>query len=401
MEYKTMLELTGAYNKCKIFTDNVDSETISQIYQLLNQQFVSDSQIRIMPDTHSGTGCVIGTTMTIKDKVCPNLVGVDIGCGMLAVKLGMSDIDLDKLDDVIKNHIPYGFSIYNDPVAKFDLSKLIAPTDTDRALKSLGTLGGGNHFIECDKDSSGKLWLVIHTGSRRLGVEVCKYYQDLAYRELTSRSSDETEELIRALKNEGKHHEIEKAVKESKSKQVYVPKELSYLYGEGFENYIHDMKIVQMFASANRWTIIQRIFRYMGWGKPDERSAVHTIHNYIDTDYMILRKGSISARSGEVSIIPMNMRDGSLICTGKGNPDWNFSAPHGAGRILSRSQAKETVSLDEYKDSMAGIYTTCVCQGTIDESPMVYKPMEEIKENINDTVEINDIIKPVYNFKAC
>lgn len=390
-----MFELNGKYNSCKVFTDNVDNETISQLMTLLNQEFTKDSKIRIMPDTHAGAGCVIGTTMTIKNKICPNLVGVDIGCGMLAVKLEETDVDLKLLDKIIHNYIPSGFDIHNHAVAKSDIDKIIAPVDTDRAFKSLGTLGGGNHFIELNRDNN-DLWLVVHTGSRHLGIEVCKYYQELAYKKLNNRD-DIIKNKISELKSQGKLSEIENAIKNIKSKQDFIPKDLAYVEGQDFENYIHDMKLAQEHASINRNIIINTICNYMNWHISDE---IHTIHNYIDIDNMILRKGSVSADLNEKLIIPMNMRDGSLICIGKGNPDWNFSAPHGAGRIMSRGQAKDKINLEDYKKSMKGIYTTCINTSTIDESPMVYKPMDEIIENIQDTVDIINIIKPVYNFKA-
>lgn len=395
-----MFELCGKNNNCKVFTDNCDNETISQITNLLNQESVKDSQIRIMPDTHAGKGCVIGTTMTLKDKVIPNLVGVDIGCGMYALKLKETEIDCEKLDKVIRQHIPFGFDIHDRAIARTNVNEIIAPVDVDRAMKSLGTLGGGNHFIEVDRGSDDKLWLVIHTGSRHLGIEVCKHYQDLAYDKIRSNGIKEKIDLtIARLKSEGKQHEIENTIKILKMQAGPIPKDLCYVEGDDFKNYIHDMKLAQEHAAVNRRTIAQQIIKHMGWNI-DEQHVFQTIHNYIDIDNMILRKGSVSAQKDEMLIIPMNMRDGSLICVGKGNPDWNYSAPHGAGRIMSRGQAKSTVTMDEFEESMKGIYTTSVTQSTIDESPMVYKPMQEIIDNIGDTVDIIDIIKPIYNFKA-
>ena len=401
-----MFELNGKYNSCKIFTDNVDNETISQLMNLLNQEFVSDSQIRIMPDTHAGAGCVIGTTMTIKDKVVPNLVGVDIGCGMLAVKLEEKDIDLTRLDECIHQNIPSGFDIHDTAIASSNVDKVLAPVDVDKALRSLGTLGGGNHFIEVDNDKDGNLWLVIHTGSRHLGLEVCSFYQNLAYEKLQNKASggslsEKTKELIAEYKAAGRHNEIEAAVKrlakEYQHSSVSIPKELAYVEGDDLAHYINDMKYTQEHARINRETIANVILSYMGF---HEVERFDTIHNYIDIENMILRKGSISALDGEKVIIPMNMRDGSLICVGKGNQDWNCSAPHGAGRIMSRGKAKESISLDDFRASMDGIFTTCVNTSTIDESPMVYKPMDEIITNVKDTVDIIDIIKPIYNFKA-
>lgn len=358
-----MIELQGKYNKCKVFTNNIDNETISQLINLLNQKFVKDNQIRIMPDTHAGKGCVIGTTITITDKVVPNLVGVDIGCGMLAIKLKDKNIDLPNLDSVIRKYVTSGFNIHDLAIADSHAADIIAPVDVDKAYKFLGTLGGGNHFIEVDMDKDGNYWLVIHTGSRHLGIEVCDYYQNLAYENL----------------------------------KLKIPFELAYLEGQAMDNYLHDMKLTQEHARINRETIASQIIKH---AKLTPIESFDTIHNYIDTDNMILRKGSISAQAGERVIIPLNMRDGSLICTGRGNPDWNYSAPHGAGRILSRSKAKDTVSMDAYRESMKGIYTTSVSTGTIDESPFAYKPAEEIIENIKDTVEVIDVIKPIYNFKA-
>jgi RNA-splicing ligase RtcB len=393
-----MFEVRGKYNICKVFTDNCDNETISQLSNLLNQESVKGSRIRIMPDTHAGAGCVIGTTMTITDKVIPNLVGVDIGCGMLAVKLVETEVDLKELDAMIHCYIPAGFSIHEKAIAQSRAGEIKAPIDIDRAVKSLGTLGGGNHFIEVDKDSGGNLWLVIHTGSRHLGIEVCHYYQDLAYDRLRKGElKKKVEAAVERLKAEGRQREIEKTIKAIKSQQSSIPKELCYVSGNDFYDYIHDMHITQEHAKINRRTIADLILSHSGL---HEAEQFDTIHNYIDTSSMILRKGSISACSGERVLIPMNMCDGSLICIGKGNADWNYSAPHGAGRIMSRSQAKEKVSMDEFKDSMEGIYTTCVCEATLDESPMAYKPMEEILSNIKETVEVVDVIKPIYNFKA-
>ena len=391
-----MFELNGKYNTCKVFTDDVDNETISQLTLLLNQPFTTGSKIRIMPDTHAGKGCVVGTTMTIDNQICPNLVGVDIGCGMLAVQIEETEIDFPKLDDVIHQYVPSGFNVRDRIVASSNAAQIIAPINVSLALHSLGTLGGGNHFIECDRDGNGNVWLVVHTGSRHLGLEVCKYYQDLAWKKLQKRS-DIIAGTIAKLKSEGRQDEIEGAIKSIKSSKVVIPRDLAYVQGSDFDNYIHDMRITQEHAKINRETIVEIICSYMGWHVKDQ---IHSIHNYIDTENMILRKGSVSAQSGERIIIPMNMRDGSLICVGKGNPDWNFSAPHGAGRLMSRSRAKENISLEEYQDSMNGIYSTCVGYSTIDESPMAYKPMSEIVNSVGDTVNVVDIIKPIYNFKA-
>ena len=410
-----MFELSGKYNTCKIFTDNCDNETISQLTDLLNQESVKGSKIRIMPDTHAGKGCVIGTTMTLQDKVIPNLVGVDIGCGMLAIKLKEKEIDLKLLDEVINKYVPAGFEIHESPVSRSFADKIIAPVDVDKAFKSLSSLGGGNHFLEIDRDSRGNLWLVVHTGSRHLGIEVCEYYQNRAYEKLQeSAKGGSLKQLINStiseLKTAHREKEISKQIEKIKAdyerkNNTKVPRELAYLTGQDFNDYIHDMQLTQQHAAINRKCIADTIIAKMGL-HPVSKDCCYdedyfdTIHNYIDCDNMILRKGSVSAELGERLIIPMNMRDGSLICIGKGNPDWNYSAPHGAGRIMSRSQAKDKVNLDDFEESMKGIYSTSVCASTIDESPFVYKPMQEIMDNIKDTVEIVDIIKPIYNFKA-
>ena len=410
-----MFELSGKYNTCKIFTDNCDNETISQLTDLLNQESVKGSKIRIMPDTHAGKGCVIGTTMTLQDKVIPNLVGVDIGCGMLAIKLKEKEIDLKLLDEVINKYVPAGFEIHESPVSRSFADKIIAPVDVDKAFKSLSSLGGGNHFLEIDRDSRGNLWLVVHTGSRHLGIEVCEYYQNRAYEKLQeSAKGGSLKQLINStiseLKTAHREKEISKQIEKIKAdyereNNTKVPRELAYLTGQDFDDYIHDMQLTQQHAAINRKCIADTIITKMDL-HPVSKDCCYdedyfdTIHNYIDCDNMILRKGSVSAELGERLIIPMNMRDGSLICIGKGNPDWNYSAPHGAGRIMSRSQAKDKVNLDDFEESMKGIYSTSVCASTIDESPFVYKPMQEIMDNIKDTVEIVDIIKPIYNFKA-
>lgn len=326
---------------------------------------------------------------------------------MLAIKLKDKNIDLPNLDSVIRKYVPSGFNIHDSAIADSHAADIIAPVDVDKAYKSLGTLGGGNHFIEVDIDKDGNYWLVIHTGSRHLGIEVCDYYQNLAYENLKLKEhngktlNELTKELVRTYTNAGRQKEISNALAklraDYKETHISIPFELAYLEGQAMDNYLHDMKLTQEHARINRETIASQIIKH---AKLTPIESFDTIHNYIDTDNMILRKGSISAQAGERVIIPLNMRDGSLICTGKGNPDWNYSAPHGAGRILSRSKAKDTVSMDAYRESMEGIYTTSVSTGTIDESPFAYKPAEEIIENIKDTVEIIDVIKPIYNFKA-
>ena len=397
--------IEGKFNKAKIFTDVVEEMALKQIELLCNQEFVKESMIRIMPDVHAGAGCTIGTTMTIKDKIVPNLVGVDIGCGMETIKIKNKHIELEKLDKLIHEKIPSGYNIrkeshkYNEEI---DLNELrcIASGKINilRAEKSLGTLGSGNHFIEANKDEEGKIYIVIHSGSRHLGLEVAGFYQELAYQTLNGNTKKDVERLIENYKAEGKEKEIESAIKELKETvKTSIPKALAYVEGDILEDYIHDMKIVQRFAMLNRKAMMDEIIRGMKLKVEDEFT---TIHNYIDTDEMILRKGAVSAKEGEKLLIPINMRDGSLICIGKGNKDWNYSAPHGAGRLMSRSEAKNSFTVSEFKKQMKNIYTTSVNAETLDECPMAYKSMEDIISNISESVEILKVIKPIYNFKA-
>ncbi len=398
-----MIILNGKYNSAKVFTDNIEQDAIAQIIAFCSQPMSEGAQIRIMPDVHAGAGCTIGTTMTITDKVIPNLVGVDIGCGMETVRLKEKHIELQKLDKLIYEKIPSGFAIREKPHRygeKIDLTELYCYKHIDplRAEKSIGTLGGGNHFIEADKGEDGSIYIVIHSGSRHLGVETAKFYQNEAYRRLNKSSDKEAAELIARLKAEDREKQIQSELKKlANTKTTDVPKHLAYCEGELFEQYIHDMKIVQKFAMLNRQAMMDEIIKGMHLHVEEQFT---TIHNYIDTDTMILRKGAVSAQAGEKLLIPINMRDGSLICTGKGNGDWNCSAPHGAGRLMSRSQAKQSFTVSEFKKQMAGIYTTSVNAQTLDECPMAYKSMEDIVDNIGDTVEINEVITPIYNFKA-
>ena len=398
-----MFTINGAYASAKVFTDNTEEVAVSQILKLCNQPLAEGSQIRIMPDVHAGAGCTIGTTMTITDKIVPNLVGVDIGCGMETTILKETHIEPQKLDKLIRAEVPSGFSARTKPhryTDRVDLSELYCykHIHEQHAMLSLGTLGGGNHFIEADKMQDGRICLVIHSGSRHLGLEVAKWYQNEAYHRLNGSDSVSLAELIAQMKSEGKHKQIESELKKRRcTKYTKVPAELAYCEGELFEQYLHDMAIVQEFARLNRQAMTDVIVKGMHWHVQEQFT---TIHNYIDLEHNILRKGAVSAQAGEILLIPMNMRDGSLICRGKGNPDWNYSAPHGAGRIMSRAKAKESCSVAEFKQQMQGIYTTSVGVDTIDECPMVYKPMQEIIDNIGETVEILEIIKPVYNFKA-
>lgn len=388
---------TNTGREVKVFAETFEQDAYDQIERLANYPAYQDSTIRIMPDSHAGKGCTVGTTMTITDKVTPNLVGVDIGCGMLTVELADQSIDYERLDAVVNELIPSGQNIHTTQQTDFDFSglKCLHKVDLDRARLSIGTLGGGNHFIEVDySQRDAKYYLVIHSGSRKLGADVCRYYQHQA--ELAEINREvEIRNVIERLKAEGRTSEIQKVVSEMPRNTK--SKELAYISGGDFDDYLNDMKIVQQFAALNRATMANIIIQAMGL---TEISRFETIHNYIDFSRMILRKGAVRAEAAERLLIPINMRDGSLLCIGKGNPDWNYSAPHGAGRLMSRSKAKEQLSMEEYQTSMNGIYTTSVTLSTIDEAPQAYKPMEEIVRMVADTVEIDDIIKPVYNFKA-
>lgn len=419
----------------KIFTNNIEQKVIEQIDELLEQDAFKDSKVRIMPDVHAGKGCVIGFTGNLGDKVIPNIVGVDIGCGMLCVKLGNVDLDLEKLDKVIHEFVPSGFNVHNERKYKFiELEQLKCYRelkDTKRLERSIGTLGGGNHFIEVDIDEYNNKYLVIHTGSRNLGKQVAEYYQELANQLCNYNISEydkRKQDIITAYKEQGRKQEIQSALVELKKEyQVNknkIPRDLAYLEGTYRDDYLHDMKICQEFAIKNRKEIAKEIlYNYLVSELPitehsitliDEKdtrekwslsyaiefSYLETIHNYISFEDNIVRKGAISAKKSEKVLIPMNMRDGCIIAVGKGNDDWNQSAPHGAGRIISRMKAKEKFNLNEYKESMKGIYTTSVNEKTIDEAPFVYKPMQEIIDCIGDTVDIIKIIKPIYNFKA-
>ena len=396
----------------KIFTENIEPAALGQVYTLIKQPAFADCKVRIMPDVHAGAGCVIGFTADLGDKVIPNIVGVDIGCGMLTVELGKIDLDLSTLDRIIRDFVPSGRNVHEGRLCRFDRLKELRCyrelKDAKRLERSIGTLGGGNHFIEVDVDEDGAKYLVIHTGSRNLGKQVAEYYQNLAIEIMQGKDElyAKQEQLIAEYKAQGRRKEIQKALTELHRKfnpnPLGIPKELCYLTGKYREDYLHDMEICQHFAAINRYEIANAIVGNLFgtdiayWGLP----MFETVHNYIETETNIVRKGAISAKAGEMLLIPINMRDGCIIGIGKGNEDWNCSAPHGAGRIMSRSKAKEVVSLAEFEKSMEGIYTTSVNQSTVDESPMVYKPMGEIVENIKDTVDILKIVKPIYSFKA-
>ena len=376
-----MYIIEGKYNEAVVFSDyeTMEESAYSQILSLCNQKFVKGLKIRIMPDVHAGAGCTIGTTMTVTDKIVPNLVGVDIGCGMEVACLDETRMNLPELDKTIKENIPSGFDIrksghkFNDLIELEDLRcKLEANLNLERARKSIGTLGGGNHFIEIDKDDEGKLYLTVHSGSRHLGLEVANYYQKEAYKRLS---------------------------KEVTGNADFV-KALAYAEGDLFDDYIHDMRITQKFADLNRKAIVEEIRKKVKFDIAEQFVTIHNYIEYTEAGSVILRKGAVSAKDGEKLIIPINMRDGSLICVGKGNPDWNFSAPHGAGRLMSRSEAKQNLTLSEFKKVMDGIYTTSVTKDTLDEAPMAYKPIEEITKHIGSTADILKKIVPVYNFKA-
>ena len=398
-----MLEVSGKYNTAKIFTDVVDQASISQVIELCNQEFAQGSRIRLMPDIHAGAGCTVGTTMTITDKAVPNLIGVDIGCGMETIRIRERHLELQKLDKLIYERIPSGFAIRDKAhryLEQIDLSELHCAKHVDllRAEKSIGTLGGGNHFIEADRDDEGNIYIVVHSGSRHLGLQIAKYYQEEGYKVLNRTDDASIEKLIAEMKAAGRQKGIQKELKRLKGlKQTSIPKALAYVEGDLFERYIHDMRIAQRFAAINRQAMMDEIVKGM---KLHVEEQFTTIHNYIDTDHMILRKGAVSAQAGEKLLIPINMRDGSLICIGKGNEDWNCSAPHGAGRLMSRAQAKQTFTVSEFKKQMTEVYTTSVSATTLDECPMAYKDMKDIVDNITPTADIVAVIKPIYNFKA-
>ncbi len=398
----------------KIFTKNIEQEAINQIDLLLEQEPFENCKVRIMPDVHAGKGCVIGFTADLGDKVIPNIVGVDIGCGMLCVELGNIELDLERIDKIINQYIPAGRNIREQKIYEFnqinELYCLRELKETKKFNRAIGTLGGGNHFIEVDIDDDGNKYLVIHTGSRNLGKQVAEYYQNLAI-ELCSGKEEmyqRKEEIIKTYKEQGRKQELQKALKELekeyRNNKPNLPNELCYLEGKYREMYLHDMKICQRYAELNRWHIAEQILNNyfedcLSMIFEIEKSF-ETVHNYISFEDNVVRKGAISAKEGEKVLIPINMRDGSIIAIGKGNKDWNNSAPHGAGRIMSRHKAKETFKIEEFKESMKDVYSTSVVEETIDEAPFVYKPMQEIINNIKDTVEIQKIIKPIYNFKA-
>jgi len=398
-----MLKVEGKYNTAICYTNELESASYEQIKTICDYEEFADCKIRIMPDVHAGMGCTIGTTLTIADKIVPGMVGVDIGCGMETVKIAEKEIDYATLDELIRREIPSGFEIrktYHTLNNEIDLAKLkiASKVKLERARRSIGTLGGGNHFIEVGKAESGDLYIIVHSGSRHLGNEVANYYQDEAYRTLCGNSKAHIDKAIAALKAEGRDKEVTSTIDTLKQQTNHsYPKTLSYVSGTLFDDYIHDMKLTQHFATLNRKAMTEIILQGMGL---TETQRFTTIHNYIDTDTMILRKGAVSAKAGELLLVPINMRDGSLICVGRGNDDWNQSAPHGAGRLMSRTAAFKKLSLDEFRAQMSDIFTTSVSYKTLDEAPMAYKSMSEIVDQITPTADIAEIIRPVYNFKA-
>ena len=398
-----MFEIKGQFATAKCFATQVEDAAIEQVRTMCNTAFTEGSQVRIMPDVHAGKGCTIGTTMTIRDKVVPNVVGVDIGCGMYTVPLGADELDLARLDDAC-HAIPSGFAVWDGRKKRFDLQQLACYRelkDTRRIERSIGTLGGGNHFIEVDRAQDGTNYLVIHSGSRNLGTQVASYYQKLAIDMHSGMAPyfEERDQLIARYKAEGRRNEIQRALKRLKveRKATDVEPDLCWLEGERMASYLHDVALCQDYARLNRQTMAELIVQMAGL---DAGEGFHTIHNYIDTDEMILRKGAIAAHAGELVLIPLNMRDGSVLARGRGNADWNYSAPHGAGRVMSRTAARQQLSLDEYRAQMAGVYTTCVVEATLDEAPGAYKSREDIIGPISEAVDIVDELRPIYNFKA-
>ena len=403
MDNLTLREINGKFGTAKCYARIIEDAAVEQIRRMCDYDFTKNSRICIMPDVHAGKGCTIGTTMTITDKAVPNVVGVDIGCGMYTVKLAEKEIDFEKLD-MASHFIPSGMNAWNERRELFNLEALRCFRDlknVDRLERSLGTLGGGNHFIEMERGSDGSLYLVIHSGSRNLGKQVAEHYQRIAIQlnEGTEDYAQRRAALIAEYKANGRQGEIQEALKRLKDVKIErtIPDDLCYVYGKHLEDYLHDVKICQQFARRNREVMAGILLEMTGCTAQD---AFHTIHNYIDTDEMILRKGAIAAHKGEKVLIPINMRDGSVLAIGKGNPEWNYSAPHGAGRLMSRTAARERLSMEDYKKAMEGIYTTTVSTETLDEAPMAYKALEDIIDVIRESVDVVDILKPIFNFKA-
>lgn len=436
-----MFKIEGKHNTATVFATSIDDVTTGQIHELCNQKWIEGANIAIMPDTHAGKGCTIGTTITITDKVCPNLVGVDIGCGMLTVAFPneLNEISLKDLDNFISVEIPSGFAVnnrkqYNSDVENLYLEELKcfdSLKDKNRLELSAGSLGGGNHFIEIDEDKYGHKYLIIHTGSRNLGKQVAEYYQNIAFNDCNKMNKEEELlKLISEMKTAGESYKIQEAISKFKKENqcnLHVGKDLCYLEGEHMAEYMYDMAICQRFAQLNRKLIAEKIMYFLFKNKfPDVTGelslkkdqsnmyrghyatacfdiafrAFETVHNYIDMEDSILRKGAINTHKDKLVLIPINMRDGAIIGIGKGNKEYNYSGPHGAGRLMSRKEARNKVSLDAFAETMKGIYSSSICNETLDESPMAYKPMEEILDNIKETIQVEAVIKPIYNFKA-
>ena len=398
-----MFEIKGKVNSAICYAKVVEQEAIDQIARMCDYDFTAGSRIRIMPDVHAGKGCTIGTTMTVHDKVVPNIVGVDIGCGMYTVNLGKQEIDFARLDEAA-HYVPSGMNVWESRQARFDLERLRcyrSLKDARRLERSLGTLGGGNHFIEVDQAADGTKYLVIHSGSRNLGKQVAEIYQTLAVDLNKGKETyfEERDKIIREYKAAGRRKEIQAALEEISwnARETTMPEDLCYLYGKYLEDYLYDVEICQEFARRNREKIAEVLLERTGLQGSD---GFHTIHNYIDTQEMILRKGAIAAHAGEKVLIPINMKDGSVLAVGKGNPEWNYSAPHGAGRLMSRRTAKEQLNMEQYRELMTGVYTTSVCEETLDEAPMAYKSLDDIIDVIRESVDVMDVLKPIYNFKA-
>ena len=404
------MEVKGKNGIAKVYTQCVEETAIGQIIRMMSAPITENAQVRIMPDVHAGKGSTIGTSIALQGKredwkVSPNIVGVDIGCGMLSYKLNTSDLDLEKIDKIISQYIPSGHSVHNKSIDETSVRKMLDSmtfdvNNPDRILKSLGSLGGGNHFIEIAVNEIDEYWLTVHSGSRNLGLQVAQYHQNKAVKSLEGSNIDR-ENMIANLKSQGRECEIERALQEErfKVKQIGIEKDLAYLTGAELDDYLNDLQIAQKFAAMNRKTMLDIIVKEYGVSH-DEKESFDSIHNYMDIENGIIRKGATDASKGVRLIIPLNMRDGSLICVGKGNPDWNHSAPHGAGRSMSRSKAKNDLSMDDYKDQMRNVYTTSVVESTLDEAPGAYKSSENILNNITDTVDLIHHIKPIYNYKA-
>ena len=420
-----MIELKGKYNTAKVFTDDIEPSAKEQIENLLNQEFISDSRVRVMPDVHAGAGCTIGATLTITEKVVPNLVGVDIGCGMLTIPLGKIEIDMPKFDKQVKRSVPSGAGVYHDS-SKYEFEavqslRCFAKIKTLNVSRMLGTLGSGNHFIELDKDDDGFVYLVVHSGSRNLGLQVCEYYQDLAVKNYRY-SFDEVRGIIEKSKAEGWAKNVEKKLREwhksqeSKNQDI-IPPQLCYLTGKDKDDYLHDMRICQEYASFNRWAIANELLKHYFYpmdvkftktfklkikekGFRISSEGFETLHNYIDLDLNIIRKGAISAQSGEMVLIPINMRDGAILAKGKGIEDMNYSLPHGAGRLMSRKVAESRIKLDDFTESMKGIYSSVVGEGTLDEAPQAYRDINTMLLALDGLIDDVKIIRPIYNFKA-